>query len=184
MRISGWMLAACVAAPTALGAQTMPQNITAGQPPQISLQGQHFLETLASEDQSEIDLAKLALRKSNDPQVKEYARSKILAADPSMEQEAKNLGKQKHAVVTGFPSSTAKAEYYYLSKFSGKAFDKAYMNYEDAKQREDLIVVQNEAKGGKDPDVKGYAQKEVTPVREAADSAKNIAQALGGQQTR
>lgn len=129
---------------------------------------------LANEDQSEIELANLALKKSGNAKVQQYAKSKILAADPSMEDEAKKIAAQS-APPPGFPTPSDKAEYYYLSKLSGKDFDLAYMGYEYAKQREDLIVVQNEAAAGKDPQVKAFAQKEETPVRAAADSAQSIA---------
>jgi hypothetical protein len=54
------------------------------------------------------------------------------------------------------------------------------MSYEDAKQRADLITVQNEASATKNQQIKSYAKKEVTPVRQAADSAQQIAQTLGG----
>lgn len=165
---------------TAMGQNTPHDNMMpSGQSPQISVQAQHFFNTIASEDASEISLAHLALKKSDNSQVKNYAKSKILAADPSMKHKAIQLAKRNHASVPGFPTSTDKAEYYYLSKLSGKSFDKAYMDYEDAKQRADLIMVKNEAAGAKNPHLKAYAQKEETPVRQAAQSAKQIAQSLG-----
>lgn len=180
MKISGWVLTAAMVVPLTLVSQdvTPPRSITSGQPPQISLQAQHFLTVLGNEDQSEINLAHLALKKSNNPKVQEYAKSKILAADPAMEAGAKKLSLKNNVSAPGFPSGADKAEFYYLSKLSGKDFDKAYMGYEDAKQREDLIVVQNEVASAKNPEVKSFAQKEEKPVREAADSAKAIAESL------
>lgn len=176
MKIPALLVCAALAVPFAAVAQS---NMPPSKSPQISVQAQHFLTVLASEDQSEIDLAHLALKKSNNPQVQQYAKSKILAADPSMKQGAQQLGQKEDAPVAGFPPSSGKAEYYYLSKLSGKAFDKAYMNYEDAKQNFDLIVVAAEAKEAKNPQVKAFAQKEETPVRQAAQSAKQIAQSMG-----
>jgi predicted outer membrane protein len=146
MNSAGWILTTALAIPlTVVGQNVNQKNTNSSKSPQISIQDQHFLDLIASEDQSEIELARLALSKSGNPQVQQYAKSKILAADPSMEQEAKKISRQNNAPVGGTPSSAAKAEYYYLKNLSGKAFDKAYMNYEDAKQRSDLIVVQNEA---------------------------------------
>lgn len=180
MRISKWMLTAAVVAPLTVVGQgpTKSSTITSGKGPQISLQAQHFLTVLGDEDQSEINLAHLALKKSNNPKVQEYARTKILAADPAMEAGAKKLSLENNTSAPGYPSGSDKAEFYYLSKLSGKDFDIAYMGYEDAKQNEDLIVVQNETLTAKNPQVKQFAQKEETPVREAADSAKSIAQSL------
>lgn len=180
MKFSGWILTAALMVPLTVAGQAVTTDLTSsGKSPQISVQDEHFLNLIANEDQSEIELARLALRKSSNPQVQQYAKTKILAADPSMEQAAKKLAKQSKAPAPGLPTSTDKAEYYYLSKLSGKAFDKAYMNYEDAKQNSDLILVQNEAASAKNQELKQYAQKEETPVGQAAESARRIAQALG-----
>jgi putative membrane protein len=180
MKISEWVITAALAVPLTLMGQkvTSPNVMGSDKPTQGKLQSQHFLTVLANEDQSEIDLAHLALKKSSNAQVKEYARTKILAADPAMEEGAKKLSLENGAPAPGFPSGPDKAEFYYLSKLSGKDFDAAYMGYEDAKQREDLIVVENEAASDKNPQVKQFAQKEEKPVQEAADSAKTIAQSL------
>lgn len=179
MKIQALLLTAALVIPLTLTAQG-PNSTQPGQSPQISLEAQHFLVTIATEDQSEIDLAHLALKKSGNQQVRNYAKSKILAADPSMKQDAVRIGHQNGSPIVSFPNSTDKSEYYYLSKLSGKAFDKAYMSYEDAKQHADLIMVQGEANTAKNQQIKNYAQKEVTPVREAAQSAKQITQSLGG----
>lgn len=180
MKRSEWVLTVALVVPLAAVGQavTSPNVMGSDKPTQSALQAQHFLTVLANEDQSEIDLAHLALKKSGDAQVKEYATTKILAADPAMEQGAKKLSLQNKAPAPGHPNGPDKAEFYYLSKLSGKNFDAAYMSYEDAKQREDLIVVQNEAASEKNPQVKQFAEEEEKPVQEAADSAKTIAQSL------
>lgn len=175
MRLTPWLVTTILIVPLSVAGQTHPAPTTA---PKISIQAQHFLNLIASEDASEISLAQLALKKSSNPQVRQYAKTKILAADPSMKKGAMSIGQQNHAPVDGFPNATDKAEYYYLSRLSGQDFDKAYMSYEDAQQNSDLIVVQNEVEATKNQQVKAYAQKEETPVREAAQSAQQIAQAL------
>jgi predicted outer membrane protein len=179
MKIQALILCAAMAIPSSLAAQNpAPMSKTNPNPPGISLQAQHFLNVIASEDASEINLANLALKKSANPQVRQYAKSKILAADPSMKTDAITVAKQNRASVPGFPTATDQAEFYYLDKLSGKSFDQEYMSYEDAQQAADLIMVANEAKAAKNPQIKSYAQKEVTPVREAAQSAQQIAQVL------
>lgn len=179
MKISAWLLTAALVVPLpAVGQVSSPDVIGGGKPTQATLQAEHFLDVLGNEDQSEINLAHLVLKKSSNQQVKEYAKTKILDADPAMEDGAKKLALQNHTPPPGFPTGSDKAEFYYLSKLSGKNFDLAYMSYEDAKQREDLIVVQNEAATEKNPQVKQFAQQQVKPVQAAADSAKTIAESL------
>lgn len=181
MKIPALIVCAALAIALAASGQNESQKKMASTPPpQLSIQAQHFLNNLASEDESEIDLAKLALKKSGNPQIHQYAKSKILAADPAMERGAKAIEEGNHGPLVAYPTGTAKAEYYYLAKLSGKAFDQAYMSYEDQKQAADLIVVQNEAATAKNPQVKDFASKEEAPVREAAQAAQRIAQGLGG----
>lgn len=179
MKIPVLIVCAALAVPVTMTGQIAEQQQTSGTSPQISIEAQHFLDTLAKEDQSEIELANLALSKSTNPQVKEYAKSRILAADPAMEQEAKAIAQQNHAPMLAIPPATSSAEYHYLSALSGKDFDKAYMGYEDQKQAADLIMVKNEAKTAKNPQIKQFAQKEDAPVQKAAQSAQQIAQAIG-----
>ena len=181
MKIPALMACAALIVPvTVMGQSSMTKNTMGSEPaPQISVEAQHFLSVLASEDQSEINMARLALKKSSNAQIQQYAKSKILAADPSMEQTAKGIAQRGHFPVTGLPDQTAEAEYYYLSRLSGKAFDKAYMSYEDQKQAADLIMVQNEVTSAKEPQVKSFAQKEVAPVQQAAQAASKIAHAVG-----
>lgn len=178
MKIPVFIACLALALPVTVAGQIAEREEPSGPSPQISIQAQHFLDVLAKEDQSEIDLANLALSKTDNPQVKAYAKSKILAADPEMERQAKAIAQQNHAPILAIPSKTGSAEKYYLSKLSGKDFDKAYMGYEDQKQSADLIMVQNEIKTAKNPQIKDFAQKVETPVQKAAQSAKEIAQAI------
>jgi putative membrane protein len=178
MKIPALFVCIALAAPMALTGQIAEQEKPSGTSPQISIEAQHFLDVLAKEDQSEIDLANLALSKTSNPQVKAYAKSKILAADPEMERQAKAIAQQNHAPMLAIPSTSSSAEQYYLSKLSGKDFDKAYMAYEDQKQAADLIMVKNEIKTAKNPQIRQFAQKVESPVQQAAQSANEIAQAI------
>jgi putative membrane protein len=138
-----------------------------------------FLHKLATEDQSEINLARLALQKSNNPQVRQYAQSKILKADPAMEEGAKTVAQKENMPITATVPSRDQQEYQKLSKLSGTQFDHEYMRYEAWKQHSDLNTVQHEASTATNPQVKDYAQAQVSPVRDASQSAEHIASSMG-----
>lgn len=180
MKIEAFILSTALAVPMALAGQTgqMPSNAVANNTSQLNHKDKLFLHTIASEDQSEIELAKLALHKTSNAQIKQYAKSKILAADPSMEQQAKQIAQQKHTVVSSALNPSAKLRYKQLSNFSGTQFDKAYVKYEAHKQSADLKAVKYEAASASDAEVRGYAQKEQTPVQQAAQAANQLAQAM------
>lgn len=180
MKIEALILSAALAVPMPVAAQSgqMPSSSAANNTSQLTHKDKLFLHTIASEDQSEIELAKLALKKSNDPKVKEYAKSKILAADPSMEKQAVQIAQQKHTSISCSPNQAAKLRYKQLSNFSGKQFDQAYVKYEARKQAGDFKAVKYEAASASSNQVRSYAQKEQTPVQQAAQAAKKLADAM------
>jgi len=174
MKIHAFILSAALAVPAALAAQTTSSLKHSSGTDQDGL----FLHTLASEDQSEIDLAKMALDKSHNPEVKQYAKSKILAADPEMKQEAQQLAQKIDLSFTTEPDAKMKAEHQTLSRLSGEQFDQAYAKYESHKQQEDLATVQNETVTAAHSRIRNFALKEEKPVGEAAQAAKELAQSL------
>ncbi|MFP5276335.1 MAG: DUF4142 domain-containing protein [Acidobacteriota bacterium] len=181
MKMQVFILSAALAAfiPLAAQASQPPANPSSTSAAHLSNHDRLFLHTLASEDQSEINLAKLALQKSKNAQVQQYAKSKILAADPAMKQGAVQLAAQHHTAISSSPNQVQKAEYANLSNLAGSSFDRAYARYEGKQQAEDLIVVQDETHSAKDPQVGSYAQREVTPVQQAAQAAKQMANSMG-----
>lgn len=175
VKIHALILTATLIVPMTMTAQT---TISKSKSSHLSANDQLFLHTLASEDESEIQLAKLAMKKSSDPQIQQYAKTKILAADPSMEQQAKEVAQQENAQISAEPNATQKAQYKNLSKLSGKDFDRAYVKYEDRKQKADLVDVQNKTVTAMSTKVRDFAQKQVTPVKQAAQAAEQLAQSM------
>jgi putative membrane protein len=181
VKIEAFILSTALVVPIALNGQSSNRefnNRVMNDTSQLSIQDRMFLHAIASEDQSEIELAKLALQKSQNPQVQQYAKSKILAADPSMEKGAEQIALQNKTTVSSAPNPAAKQTYRELSNFSGKEFDQRYIRYEARQQGKDLKVVQYESNSAANPQVRSYAQKETTPVKQAADSALKLAQSM------
>lgn len=180
MKIQASIACAALAVPIFLSGQNTQPPAHPGQnnSPQLSDHDHMFLHALASEDQSEIELARLALQKSTNPQIQQYARTKILAADPSMEQQAVQIAEQEHSHISTAPNPAAKADYANFAKLSGENFDKAYMHYEARQQAEDLKIVKNEITTASNQQLSDFARKEQAPVAQAAQSAEQIAQSM------
>lgn len=181
MKIQAFILGTALIVPITLAGQSPNRefnNKAMNDTSQLSTQDRMFLHAIASEDQSEIELAKLALQKSQNPQVQQYAKSKILAADPSMEQDAKQIAQQNKTAVSSTPNPAASQTYKLLSNYSGNEFDQRYIRYEARQQGNDLKVVTFESNSAANPQVRSYARKETTPVKEAAESALKLAQAM------
>lgn len=145
---------------------------------QLSNSDKAFLKALIQEDTSEIQLAHMALEKSKDPQVKQYAESKILAADPGMKEGAEHIA-QEHGIQppTG-PGARKQDVAAELSKKSGRVFDNAYMIYEATQQPGDLELVNTEAKSTQNSEMKKYVAIEKKPVEEAAESAVQVSKQI------
>jgi predicted outer membrane protein len=146
---------------------------------QLSAKGQQFLSKIASEDQSEINLAMLALQKTKNNQVKTYARTEILAADAPMEQGAKVIAEKYKAAITVKPSESDTNEYNRLSGLSGKAFNQAYMKYESSQQAKDLQLVGREETAARNRKLRNYVRYEYLPVTSATQSARELSKSIG-----
>src|SRR6478609_6699168 len=89
-----------------------------------------------------------------------------------------NLKKSLRKKVSRFPQSWTqrmpppKAR---LEKLSGEAFDRAYMKDMVADHTKDVREFKNEAKNGKDPDVKNFAAQTAPTLEDHLKEAKNIA---------
>lgn len=133
-----------------------------------------FLKALIQEDISEISLAKMALQKSATPEVKQYARRKILAADPQMRDGAAQIARAGNLQSPTRPNARQRKIHHELAKKTGKYFDNAYMNYEASQQTADVKLVKTEIESSSNAQVKNYATKEEAPVEEAASAARDI----------
>lgn len=173
MNIRAFILSTALIVPMTVAGQVRSDFSSA----QLSNHDRQFLHKLSSEDQSEIELARMALQKSKNPQVQNYAKT-ILAADPAMEHQAKQIAQQDHANLSTSPDPMQKQEHDKLSKLSGQQFDREYIQYESRKQAADLNVVKSETTAATNRVVRNYAVKEETPVWQASQSAEKIAQSM------
>lgn len=165
MTLKPFILGVALALPAVMFGQSIPNTSK-----QLTSSGRHFVKKLAQEDMSEIRLAHLALKRSSNPQVRNYAQ-RILSADPSMEQGAKKIAEKDNVTVPTSPSPRQQTECDRLAALSGKRFDRAYMNYEARKQKADLDLVRHEISAASNAQLKAFARNEETPVRNASEMA-------------
>lgn len=166
MKITPLVLTAALAFPLAMLGQTSSST--------VSPSDLQFAHKLAQEDMSEINLARLALQKSSNPAVRQYAKNIILSADKSMKQQANKIAQQHQVSLPAGMTSRQKSVYDSLAHKSGPQFDRAYMAYEASQQSKDLQLVRREVKTTKDPQLKSFASAQEQPVRAAAQSARTI----------
>lgn len=107
---------------------------------------------------AEVELGKLALEKSSNPQVKEFAT--MMVKDHGMANtELMAIAKQKNITLPSTVDDEHKKKMDDLSKKSGADFDKAYVDAMVSGHKSTLKLMEDELRDAKDADLKAFATK-------------------------
>jgi len=107
---------------------------------------------------AEVELGKMALEKSSNAQVKEFAT--MMVKDHGMANtELMAIAKQKNITLPSTVDDEHKKKMEDLSKKTGADFDKAYVNAMVDGHKSTLKLMEDESKDGKDADLKAFATK-------------------------
>ncbi|WP_145854838.1 DUF4142 domain-containing protein [Pedobacter suwonensis] len=107
---------------------------------------------------AEVELGKMALEKSSNPQVKEFAT--MMVKDHGMANtELMAIAKQKNITLPSTVDDEHKKKMEDLSKKTGTDFDKAYVSAMVEGHKSTLKLMEDESKDGKDADLKAFATK-------------------------
>jgi putative membrane protein len=120
-----------------------------------------FLIKVATCNQAGIEVSGLANKRSESSQVKDFATMVCKDHKASGDQLAELLKGRKLAIAAGFDKET-KEEVKRLGKLEGNEFDRAYLHCMVKGHKEAIAIFENEAKNGKDDDIRTYA-KDVLP---------------------
>jgi putative membrane protein len=139
----------------------------------LSSDDKNFLSTAADSGLAQLELAKLALEKSNRPDVKMYAHQ-VVSDYQKANQDLRQLAEQKKVP---FPSNVTlkdKAEKARLELLSGDQFDDAYITAAMDHGAQNMKTYRNESAQGLDSDVRQFASKNLPIVREHLAMIKAI----------
>ncbi|WP_426329801.1 DUF4142 domain-containing protein [Pedobacter sp. R-06] len=107
---------------------------------------------------AEVELGKMALEKSSNPQVKEFAT--MMVKDHGMANtELMAIAKQKNITLPSTVDDEHKKKMDDLSKKSGADFDKAYVDAMVSGHKSTLKLMEDELRDAKDADLKAFATK-------------------------
>jgi len=107
---------------------------------------------------AEVELGKMALEKSSNAKVKEFAT--MMVKDHGMANtELMAIAKQKNITLPGTVDEEHKHKMDDLSKKTGSDFDKAYVDAMVSGHKSTLKLMEDESKDGKDADLKSFATK-------------------------
>ena len=137
-----------------------------------------FLEEANQGSVDEIDLAQLALKKSNNEDVKNFAQ-KMIQDHNMLIENMKPFGNEAGIKVPEHPSAATEAEKVKLDLLSGEAFDKAYIRAMVQDHHKDLEAFRSEVKSTGYPAFRSAVEQGEQVVREHLELIDQIAKKNG-----
>jgi|SRR4051812_41066497 putative membrane protein len=135
---------------------------------------QRFVEKAAGGSLGEVRLGQLAEQKAASPEVKQFGRHMVDDHTKAGEQLKATLSAKGMAPPTKIDPDAQKA-YDRLSKLSGPQFDRAYIDDMVKDHRKDAKLFQDEARNGKDPEIKQFAAQTLPTIQEHLQMVERMA---------
>jgi len=124
-----------------------------------------FVERAASDNIAEIELGRLALDKSRDTEVRNYAQRLIDDHKKSLDQLKSIANDQKFPLPTS-ATTLAQDDYQRLSKLDGERFDREYKKLMDKRHAQAISTFQKASQELQNQDLKNYADKTLPTLKE------------------
>lgn len=132
-----------------------------------------FATKAADGGMAEVALGKLALSKTTNPQIKDFAQ--MMVTDHSKaNNELDSIAKAKNITLPVAVSAEHQKKMDDLSQKTGTDFDKAYVDAMVEGHKKTLTLMQDEAKNGKDVDLAAFASKTAVTVQTHLDAINKI----------
>lgn len=149
----------------------------------LSPSDKQFINQAAQGGMAEIEMAKLALKRSSNNTVKSYAQQ-MIDEHTAVNKELMALAKQKGVTppkAIGPKYEKVKTK---LSQLPNKSFDRAYMTEAGVKAHaEQAELFQRQAQQGQDPDLKAFATKTLPAVQKHLQEAQAATDRYSGAST-
>lgn len=136
-----------------------------------------FVKKAIRGSNGEIDAAKLALQKSQNQQVKDYAQ-KMIDDHTKLLDDMHTVAQQNNIKFQDEPTPSAQKLHAKLEKLDGTAFDKAYVDGMVKDHKEDVRDFSQEVNSGKKQDVKDAATKGLPVIKEHLDMIQGIKKSM------
>jgi putative membrane protein len=145
-----------------------------GKPSPVAPIGEsHFLKVVANSDQAIIQMSQIALTRSHNDQVRQFAQREIDEHSHSR-QQLQQLASSKQAVLPSVLGNIQQGTVAELSSKPDSEFDQAYIQAQVAAHQDEVNDVQAEAVNGADMDLRAYAQKYLPTLQHHLVMAKEI----------
>ena len=165
-------LALSLGAIVSASAQTAKPQTPAGKAPGVATADALFIRTAGESGKAEVDLAKLAIEKSMNANVKAFAE----ALRNDHEKANAELGElaDRKGVTIAATTASAKAMHNKLAAMSGAEFDKAFLAQMVSDHEKAVSDFTKESKDTKDADIQAFSDKALPTLKDHLARAKDL----------
>ncbi|MCX2742094.1 DUF4142 domain-containing protein [Pontibacter anaerobius] len=140
-----------------------------------------FMTKAASGGMMEVELGKMAQEKAQNQQVKDFG-SRMVTDHSKVNEELKALAQQKNITLPDSMGQDHMDNVKELQDKTGAEFDQAYMELMVSDHEEDVKAFEDASNNLEDAEVKAFASKTLTALREHLQQAEQIDSTLQAKQ--
>jgi putative membrane protein len=144
-----------------------------------SSQDRTFIMEAAAGGLAEVQLGRLASQKASRSEVKEFGQMMVTDHTRANDQLMK-IAQSKGVTTPPSLKPDHKAAQDHLSKLSGEAFDRAYMQHMVKDHQKDVALFRKQSTGASDAEVKQFASATLPTLQKHLQRAQEIEQIVGG----
>ena len=159
------------ATPTATGSKAT-ENKPGGAKGALQGADRTFVMKAAQGGMAEVEAGKVAQQKAQHDAVKQYAQ-RMVTDHGKANEELMSLAKSKDVDVPGALDRQHRAHIDKMSRLSGPSFDREYMKHMVQDHRKTIADFEKQAKGGKDADLRKWADSKLPTLREHLKMAQD-----------
>jgi putative membrane protein len=133
-----------------------------------------FLVKVASCNNAEIEVGKLADKRSKSADVKDFANMLVKHHKAAYDKLGDLIKNRKIGVAAGLEKET-RDEIKRLSKLEGNEFDRAFLDHMIREHKKAVSIFENQAKNGQEADIRDYAKELLPDLRMHLKKAEELA---------
>ncbi|MCE9533406.1 MAG: DUF4142 domain-containing protein [Planctomycetes bacterium] len=132
-----------------------------------------FLVKVMAIDIAEIEIGKLADKRSNSLQVKDRAGRLVNEHRKSADRVGLMLKNRQQSIVTGFDKNLLHLRED-LGRLQGSEFDREYLRWTISTHQKEIAMYENQIKNGREGEIRSFAQEHVTVLRDHLRRAQEL----------
>ena len=140
---------------------------------------QQFVMNVAKDGMAEVEIGKVVAEKASSADVKKFAQ-RMVDDHSKANDELKTIAQSKNITLPSSLDPQHKMKLDKLSKMSGEALDRAYMQDMVRDHQKAVAAFKTESKSGKDPEIKAFAAKTLPTLEEHLKSAQDTSRSVVG----